>query len=95
MALDLCLSCWVIVCVCDCVLSYGMCCGVTVFVLMSCCARRSSLLSVVVAPFSLGDTPLQHYNSLFALSHVNVSVAGICLCILPLSQRCIVIRLHV
>jgi hypothetical protein len=37
------------------------------------CNRRN-LLSVVVAPFHVGDTPLQHYNSLFTLAHIQVKV---------------------
>jgi len=37
------------------------------------------LLSVSIAPFGVGDTPLQHYNQLLALAHLYPTVDGLLL----------------
>lgn len=41
--------------------------------------EKTNLLTYSVAPFSTGDTPLQHYNSLLTLSHLQQYVDGILL----------------
>jgi hypothetical protein len=35
-------------------------------------------MSVAVGPFRLGDTPLQHYNSLLTLSYLQVGQCILC-----------------
>ena len=40
---------------------------------------RSTILSVAIAPHSHGELPLQHYNSLLALSHLQQFADGVVL----------------
>lgn len=40
---------------------------------------KKSIMSQSVAPFSQGELPLQHYNNLLCLSHLDENVDCICL----------------